>query len=871
MQRTPLSQYVRRACGAAFLIVLVAACGAPSGGTTPPPDNGNDNGDDNGNGTNGLAAALNTLGVDTTPTARVDPHGNPLPDDYAPLGGSSSIGVGTSFDGATSSATLHELFVVGPTVTASGRDISLVELDGVVIDGDGQVQRGTVVPLHDLDAADHPWVADDSGDWAQSNNGRSLRAAASGDLDGDGLDEIVVAYVDTSLAARPVRVLTIDDSEAGFGEAESVVADGSDVLDVQVATGDFTGDGVANVVLALADATGIDLLFLQGGPGSFSVNSTKRIAATSEVDQITARLAAGNLDYDNPLELVVVVNELVENGVNVTGTARYVIYDDATTGFAELASGTVAGLGVGTAQVADVALGDITGNGLDEIVLGGLTSFNTQCDDQPEAVVVALDNAIGGFAPLGATEVYAGFNDCASVAFAPVMHRFFHVTTPDLDGDGVHGIQAGRYVFANFRDEAPFTQVHQIPELAFYQRNANAHVTTNTSVIVAADVTGDGRENIVTYHQWIDDVRVWGLSPHDTVGVGGFAELSRVPTATYDVWDDVRPLLVPANVDLDSVVMAFEPGSHELVFTEPMLIAVMAAAPCGEGIGQNLDGCSTTFGNADVTTVTQETTVSVSASAYVGAKTAVNVPWVGEVGAEKTRSISLRASASAGASYSVATSRRFTSGAFEDAVVFTTVPYDRYIYNVLAHPDHDMIGGVVELLLPRQPLVMKVEREFYNEHISDVSTPIGSNVFDHVAGDLSTYPGVSRKDALLNEFGGLLGLRGLENGPLSVGEGSGSTGLGIEVGTEVSAGASLGIEYVREVNVTAGPVLAGFSIGYGAESSLTMSSGSSTSYDVSVGDLSAATFAEHQYAFGMFTYVQPIGGQRAKVINFWVE
>ncbi|TVR98497.1 MAG: hypothetical protein EA416_00100 [Trueperaceae bacterium] len=853
----------------ALLIVLLVACGAP--GTSPPPQNGN--GD--GNGGNGdLATALNALGADTTTTARVDPQGDPLPEDYAPLGGSASIGVPDALAGASGSATIHELFIAGPTVTASGSRITLLELDDVLIDGDGTVQQGTASPLLTLNEVDHPWVDDDSGDGAQSNNGRSLRAAASGDLDGDGLDEIVVVYVDTALAARPVRVLTIDDSEDGFGEMASNVADGSEVLDVQVATGDFTGDGVASVVLALADATGVDLLFLEGEPGSYSVDTslTKRIAATTDVDQITARLAAGNLDYDNALELVVVVNELITTTGSVTGSARYFVFDDASTGFDELASGAVSAVGFAAAHVADVALGDITGNGLDEIVLGGLTSFNTECSDQPEAVVMALDNAIGGFEPLGATVVDAGFADCAAVAFAPVQHRFFHVTTPDLDGDGVSAIQAGRYVFASFRDEATFTLMHEIPEAVFWQRDAtNAHITTNTSAIVAADVTSDGRENIVMYHQWNPGVRVWGLSTETSVGVDGFAELSRVPTAEYTPVDDVRPLLVPANVDHDSVVMAYAAASHELVFTEPMLIAVMAAAPCGEGIGQNLDGCSATFGNADVTTVTAETTVSVSASAYIGAKTAVNVPWLGEFGAQKTRSLTVRASASAGASYSVGTSRRFTSGPLEDAVVFSTIPYDRYVYDVLSHPDPDMIGGTIEVMVPREPIVMKVEREFYNERISDVSTPIGSNVFDHVAGDLSTYPGVSRKNELLGQFGGPLGLGGLQNGPLSVGEGSGSTGLGIDVGAEVSAGTSLGIEYTRSVDVTAGPVLAGYSVGYGVDASLTVSSGESTSYDVSVGDLSSATFAEHQYAFGMFTYVQPIGGQQAKVINFWVE
>lgn len=859
MQRTLRSKSSRRAAGAALLCVVLTACGAPGGGTPPP----------NGNGNGELEASLNSLGVDTTTTARVDPQGNPLPDDYAPLGGSASFNEPEPFSGPAGMVATSELFIAGPVVSAGGFPITLLELDGVQIDGGGNVQPGTVVPLFTQDADEQPWVDDDSGQWAQSNNGRSLRAAAAGDLDGDGLDEIVVAYVDTSVAARPVRVRTFDDLEGGVGQTLSTVADGSDVLDVQVVTGDFDGDGVASVVVALADETGVDLLFLQGAPGSYSVDAslTKRIDATNDAAQITTRLAVGNLDYDNPQELVVVVNELWLVAGNPAGSARFFVFDDATTSFAQLASGSVTGDVGGTqvARVADVSLGDVTGNGLDEIVLGGLTSFNTGCDDQPEALVTVLDNAVGGLEPLAATVVEAGFGNCP--AQNHWRHRFFHVTTPDLDGNGVKAIQAGRFVFASFAEEAPFTLIHQLPESVFVEGGGDqgAHITTNTSAIVAADLTGDGRENIVTYHQWRQDVRVWGVSAIATVGDEGFAELSRVPTAFYNTQDNVRPLLVAANVDRDSAVLSYGAGTHELVFTEPMLIAVMAAAPCAEGIGQNLGGCSATFGSSQATTVTREVTVSVFASAYVGVKTAANVPFIGDFGAEFRARVSARASASAGESYTVETSRRFTAGPLEDAVVFSSVPYDRYVYEVLSHPDPDMIGGTVEVMLPRQPIVVKVERSFYNARISDASTPIGENVFDHVVGDLSTYPSASRKNQLLSQFGGL------ENGPLTVGEGGGSTALGIAVGTESSQGGALGVEFEASVDVTAGPALAGFSVGYGAEASLTMTSGESTTFDVTVGDLSEATWEEHVYQFGMFTYVQPIGGQEAKVINFWVQ
>jgi len=65
--------------------------------------------------------------------------------------------------------------------------------------------------------------------------------------------------------------------------------------------------------------------------------------------------------------------------------------------------------------------------------------------------------------------------------------------------------------------------------------------------------------------------------------------------------------------------------------------------------------------------------------------------------------------------------------------------------------------------------------------------------------------------------------------------------------------------------------LAGYSVGYGVSASLTITSGASTSCSVKVGDLSVETFADNQYSYGMFTYVQPVSDQELEVINFWVE
>jgi len=225
--------------------------------------------------------------------------------------------------------------------------------------------------------------------------------------------------------------------------------------------------------------------------------------------------------------------------------------------------------------------------------------------------------------------------------------------------------------------------------------------------------------------------------------------------------------------------------------------------------------------------------------------------------------VTLTASISAGAAYVVEKSRTFTSGSLEDGVVFTTTPYDRYTYTILSHPDPSLVGGTVVVSLPREPIILKADREFHNENIVGSSAQIDSRVFEHETGDVTTYPDAARKNALLQQFGGL------DNGPISVGQGNGSSGLEIAVSTEVGLGGSLGLEYEREVTVTAGPAVAGYTVGYGVEASLTVTSGTQTTCSVEVGDLDAEHFAANQYSYGTFAYVQQIDDQEFEVINLW--
>ena len=177
----------------------------------------------------------------------------------------------------------------------------------------------------------------------------------------------------------------------------------------------------------------------------------------------------------------------------------------------------------------------------------------------------------------------------------------------------------------------------------------------------------------------------------------------------------------------------------------------------------------------------------------------------------------------------------------------------------------------VVIRVPREPVTMIAERTFFNDALPDGATPIGGNVFDHTPGDVSSYPTTSRKNALESQYGGFAGLGFLEFGPAGVGQGSGDTELEIAVSNEISAGGSLGIEYEKSVEATAGVGIAGFSVGYGAEAALSITSGSQTTYTGIVGSIATADFAANAYQWGIFTYVQDLGDQEFKVINYWVE
>ncbi len=198
------------------------------------------------------------------------------------------------------------------------------------------------------------------------------------------------------------------------------------------------------------------------------------------------------------------------------------------------------------------------------------------------------------------------------------------------------------------------------------------------------------------------------------------------------------------------------------MFTQPVVIAAMAAAPCENGIGQNTDACVTTYGVATSRGQgeQQDTSESVGVTAGIHVEGAI----FGDVEVKAT--VTATATQSTAGSYTLTQQITYSSGSMEDSVVFATVPYDRYHYTVMSG---SQVGSQVTVSVPRAPVVLIAERNFYNATVVPGGLQIDNKVFRHKIGDLTTYPTQADEGALAGDIGGVLvgmqGGRGPDRGP----------------------------------------------------------------------------------------------------------
>lgn len=841
----------------AFLCAVLSGCGG---------DGGNIDGSGGSGGTrtaDDVAGALTNLGVDVTETARQGDDLEALPDDYTPFGSSRAFDVN------------EELAMVGIALADpafSDRGLTLMELDRV-----GTNAIYTDDALFTPEPASTPWAAsvgDDPG---------NLRNASRGDFDGDGLEELAVVY--RAEGETAIQLQIYEDQTQNFSTGQLLTLGSDPATSLSVAGGDFNGDGLSDLVVGVATNDAVKLLLVDNDEGTLSVSSTVLdLPQTAPNSAIDLAIASGNLDYDPSHELVVLVNETF--GAPEQGTTRYYVFDDGKTGFTAITDDLVrANLDNvnRTAIVADVALGDVDGDNLDEIIFAGLTNFDPNGTCAYNYLLVALDDLIRNRVPIGAAEHQPNIHGgCAAGEL-----RYVHVNTLDVDGDDAPEIQANELLYEDFAQFPPWTRLVaptaptagseaevEIPDASLFASDEgfSGRFDAKNSSMVVADLTADARQDVIFYSQSTNRLEVWGLSDpiEDPSGpdaqLGQWRMLKSIEIEPPGSGEPVRPVLVTANVNHDSLSISFDEGEYQLVFTEPVLIAALAASPCFSDLGQNTDACRTEFGTAESTTVAIEDTFTVTAGVTVGFESEFSVLGVKSAGIEVLGTVKRHASRIESEAYTLTKRIVYTTGPIEDTVVFTTIPLDQYTYTITSHPDPELINSKIVVSMPRSPVEIQVERSFYNANVVPGGPMIDASVFTHEAGDPLSYPSQADKDNTLGQYDGF------EVGPATVGGGGGATTLEINVATETGSTTAYGMEYELEVQATAGVVVAGFSVGVDTESSLQVVHGEESSYVGTVSNLPTETFAANGYDWGLFTYVldDHESGQEFEVINYWV-
>jgi hypothetical protein len=182
---------------------------------------------------------------------------------------------------------------------------------------------------------------------------------------------------------------------------------------IAVESGDLDGDGRAELVIALSFERGARLVFVRNVNGVLVPDAAGvPLPQTLAGSEVSVALATGNLDHDPAHEVIAVVNEYREQpNAPPTGVARYYVLDAADRALGVVASGLVratSGALNRTALTAGVAMADIDGDNLDEPIFAGLTHFDPDGDCDYRYLLVALDDLAHGLAPLGAREQDAG-------------------------------------------------------------------------------------------------------------------------------------------------------------------------------------------------------------------------------------------------------------------------------------------------------------------------------------------------------------------------------------------------------------------------------------------------------------------------------
>jgi hypothetical protein len=475
---------------------------------------------------------------------------------------------------------------------------------------------------------------------------------------------------------------------------------------ISAAAGDLTEDGKDEIGFCVDNR----FIILDGNLSTVLYDgwATPKDAADTDITQMhPSRVAAGDLRGDGGTEFVVTY------GSSGTGSvAYYRVFGGSSPKL--ITDGSLAqGVAPYSLMYANVALGDIDGDGRKEVLFAGRKGNDCVL------VAAAWDASSSGlkFFPNG----YAVGNSDGNL-------WGFHSVAPLVAFNPDEKTAVKRELVLVWNSVVAYDTTAKTFSLGYKGLSyISLPVYTN---VAAADLNYDHQDELISMSSSGGvGIETWSL------GTGN--SFTKTTLGVPITGTDYYPGLCAADLEGNSLALRFK--SQTIKYSDPRIVAVLASPPYYADAASNpsMGNTGTTFGMSKDDSKTSSTSFTVSASMTFGAE--AETPLEGDA-------LKLRTTATLGASFSYAfesektmsCSHSYTIMTGKDAVIFSCVPFDVYTYEILSAPNSATTGKTMTVDFPRDPQLIMMSRETFNA-LPFNPLQVGSSVLVHTLGQPKSY------------------------------------------------------------------------------------------------------------------------------------
>jgi hypothetical protein len=684
---------------------------------------------------------------------------------------------------------------------------------------------------------------------------------ASGDLDGDGHDELV--YVSTTAVSH--------DKWLAPGTSAPSLVPTADITyptaatQVAVAVGDLDDDGddeVAITRLVGVEVT-VELLDLDASSGRLETS------ATFSLDNARAVAVTVGAPAGEAAEIDVLVSE---PGSFPSGVEEMIVYRLGPATAPAIDLRFIARVDLGSGCETGSTPGDlgIVRSGADDAI-----AAMRQCNRPPGPLGAGMsDIQVYGVAGRGTAYNAQGssigtraFLLSARVGPTPLSPRQAIVaTTIEDEVDGVPTPRVAFFVPAPAGSPGVTTV-----DLGTIEIGYTGSILTE---VAAADTDADGIDEIfasAVTTQYVGS-RVpdfMGAYPGHWDERGSITSILRPDGTSIRMLDSAstpgtRVRIALGDVDGDNTRMHYT--GVAIPHLGPPAVSLLLAAPptwLGRPGVSNVDGSTTSLGRSRSEGGSTETTMTASASVSLSGGVDIGIV---------SLSASVTANVEAAFSRSMETEETTeitaTIGATEDAVQFVSSPFVSYGYVIDTDPDPARIGQPFTVDVPQDIpalsrfVTLEGFRELFPARADAVIPPA---LFAHTIGDPTTYmaPGECTQAALSTRFPGAIirnvrATAALHNVGMTT---SGSIGESFSLSETTGTSSSLTLGVEASVGVGVGGVEVEASVGLSGGYTVSSTVGTGVTYSAVVGNLATGVNADTDYDWGLCVFTFTVPGQ----------